>query len=162
MKFLFSILALLLTVKECDQKKSTEETSKTELVNNNETGRMQQEECTIEYTAMSRGFYKEIRVNSSTIAIKNTRGSEAVSHACSEELWGEIMAKLESLDVKNISKLEAPTQKRFADGAAIGKLRIIYKDTTYQSSEFDHGYPPEEIKFLCDKIVEISSNKKKE
>ncbi len=160
MKFLFSLLALLLTAKECDQKKSAKDTIKLEIVNNEEAARLQQEECTIEYTAMSRGFYKEITVNSSTIATKNSRGSEAVSQECNKELWGEILAKLESFDVENLSKLEAPSQKRFVDGAAIGKLRIIYKDTTYQSSEFDHGYPPKEIELLCNKILEISSDKK--
>ena len=162
MKFLFVIVTLLLAPKECDQKKSDKESAKTELVNNDETSKQQQEEYTIEYTAMSRGFYKEISVNSSTIAIKNNRSSEAVSRPCNKELWGEIIAKLEGMDVENLSKLEAPTQKRFVDGAAIAKIKIIYKGSTYQSSEFDHGFPPEEIKFLCDKILEISSNDKKE
>lgn len=161
MKFLFSILALLLTVKECDQKKAEEDTTKTELVNNEQNlKQQQQEDYTIEYTAMSRGYYKEITVNSSIISVKNSRASEAISQDCSKELWTEIMVKLDSMDVENISKLEAPSQKRFADGAAIGKLRIIYKDTTYQSSEFDHGNPPKEIELLCNKIIEISSDKK--
>ena len=158
MKILFSILVLLITVKDCDQKKSEEDKTKTEIVNDNEIAKLQQEAYTIEYTAMSRGFYNEISVNSSTISTKKNRGSEAISKACSKELWAEIMEKMKNIDVANISKLEAPTQKRFADGAAIGKLRIIYKDTTYQSSEFDHGHPPKEIRLLCDKILEISSN----
>ena len=160
MKFLFSILALLLTVKECDQKKSAEDKTKTELVSNNDTAKMQQEEYTIEYTAISRGFYKEITINSSTIAIKNSRGSEAITHECTQELWEEIKAKLDSIDVENLSKLKAPSEKRFVDRTAIANIKIIYKDTTYQSSEFDHGHPPKEIKPLCDKILGISNSKK--
>lgn len=159
MKILFSILALLLTAKECDQKKPEKDSAKTELVNTNEKATQQQDGYTIEYTAMSRGFYKEIIVNNSTIAIKNSRNAEASVQSCSKEVWDEMLSKLKSMDVDNLSKLEAPTQKRFSDGTAIGKLTIKYNDSTYQSSEFDHGYPPEEIKFLCDKLLEISDTK---
>ncbi len=160
MKFLFSILALLLTVKECDQKKSAEDKIKTEIVSNEKTAKQQQEECTIQYTAISRGFYNEININSSTISVKKGRTAELESKTCSKEIWDTIMNKLDSIDVESISKLEAPTTKRFHDGAAIAKIKVILKDTTYQSSEFDHGYPPKEIELLCNKILEASISKK--
>ena len=160
MKFLYIILVLLIAPKECDQKKTEKEsTSKTELVNTNKKATQQQDDYTIEYTAMSRGFFKEIIVTNSTVAIKNSRNEEASVQTCNREVWDEMLSKLKSIDVESLSKLEAPSQKRFYDGAAIGKLSIKYKDSTYQSSEFDHGNPPEEIKFLCDKILEISNSK---
>ena len=159
MKFLIIILALLLAPKECDQTKSEKDNaSKTELVNNEETARLQQEDVTIEYTAMSRGSYKEVHIKNAIITVKNGRDSKAISKSCSEEQWNDMMEELKSIDVTSLAKLEAPTQKRFYDGAAIANFKITIKDTTYQTPAFDDGIPPKEIKVLCDKILEISSN----
>lgn len=159
MKFLIVILALLLAPKECDQKKSEKDnTSKTEIVNNEQTARQQQEDVTIGYTATSRGSYKEVHIKNAMITVKNGRDSKAISKPCSEEQWNDIMKELKSIDVTSLEKLEAPTQKRFFDGAAIANFKITIKDTTYQTPAFDHGAPPKEIKVICDKILEISSN----
>ena len=161
MKFLFVILALLLAPKECDQKKSVEDTGKTEFVNNQDTA-TQQQECTIQYTAITRGSYKEVIIDGKTISIKNDRNSEPVVKDCNDELWKNIMQKVDSIDVKSLSSLVAPTEKRFYDGAAHANIKITIDEKTYESQEFDHGFPPEEIKILCDKILDISSNDKKE
>ena len=157
MKFLFSILALLLTVKECDQKKANKDSIKTELVSNEENLRQQQEDVTIEYTAVSRGYYKEVLIKNAMITVKNGRDAKVISKACSDEQWNAMMKELKSIDVTSLSKLEAPTQKRFYDGAAIANFKITIKDSTYQTPAFDDGIPPIEIKVICDQILEISS-----
>ncbi len=162
MKFLFSILALLLTTKECDQKKSEKvNTSKSEIVTNEETSRQQQEDVTMEYTAVSRGSFKEVHIKNAMITVKNGRDAKAISKPCSEEQWNAMMEELKNIDVTSLAKLEAPTQKRFYDGAAIANFMITIKDSTYKTPAFDDGIPPKEIKALCDKILEIS-NKIKE
>lgn len=159
MKILFSILALLLTVKECDQKKSEKDNniSKTEMVNSEQSARQQQEDVTIEYIAVTRGFYKEVHVKNAMITVKNGRNAKALTQPCSEEQWDAMMKELKNIDVVNLSKLEAPTQKRFSDAAAIANFKVTVKDSTYSTPAFDDGTPPKEIKAICDKILEISS-----
>ena len=159
MKFLIVILALLLTPKECDQKKSEKDNAtKTEIVNNEQTTKLQQEDVTIEYTAMSRGVYKEVQVKNAMFTVKNGRDAKAISKPCSEEQWNDMMTELKSIDVASLEKLEAPTQKRFYDGAAIANFKVTIKDKTYQTPDFDDGIPPKEIKVICDKILEISNS----
>ena len=58
------------------------------------------------------------------------------------------MQELNKIDLENLPNLKAPTEKRFYDGAAIANLNIIYKGKKYQTSNFDHGFPPMEIKRL--------------
>lgn len=159
MKFLFSILALFLTVKECDQKKADKDTIKEQIVNNEKTA-MQQQEYTIEYSAMSRGFFKELKLDGKTISIKNDRNSQPVIKECNEELWNSIMQKMDSINLKGLSNLVAPTQKRLYDGAAHANIRITVDGKTYETQGFDHGFPPEEVKFICDKLLEMSDDKK--
>lgn len=158
MKFLFAILAILLTTKECDQKKSDKESNKTELMNTEDAAKIQdqQEEYTIEYTASSRGFFKEIKINSSSISLKNSRTAELETKTCSKEVWDDILEKLKNVKIENISKLEAPTTKRFADAAPAASIKIVHNDSIYQSAEFDHGYPPKELELLCSKILELA------
>ena len=162
MKFLFIILALLLAPEKCEQKKSEVNSTKTEVVNNPETIRQQQKDITIEYTAITRGSYKEIIMDGKTISIKNSRNSEPVIRDCNDELWKNIMQKVDSIDVKALSSLVAPTQKRLYDGAAHANIKITMDGKMYETQGFDHGFPPEEIKFLCDKIIEVASNDKKD
>lgn len=177
MKFLFSILVLLLTVKECDQKKSVDdETSKTEIVSKEdvaketlkkedmaseklakeETTKQVQQECIIEYSALSRGYFKEIKINKSTITVKNDRASKAVTKPYDENVWKNVMAKLDSIDVKTLPNLVAPTQKRLFDGAPHAVFKVTIDGKTYTTSSFDHGFPPKEIESICNKIIEIS------
>jgi hypothetical protein len=60
--------------------------------------------------------------------------------------------KINKLDLENLTNLKAPTEKRFYDGAAIANLKIIYNGKIYQSSDFDHGFPPMQIKRVVEMI----------
>ncbi len=146
MKFLFSLLIALLTVKDCKHKKP-----------NN-----QQEVNSIEYTAMSRGFYKEVVVNNETISIKSDINSEPIVRSCTKEFWNDVRQIISNIDVKSMNSLEAPTQKRMHDGAAHANLKITIGGKTYETQGFDHGYPPKEIKSLCDSILETMVDSKKQ
>jgi hypothetical protein len=37
------------------------------------------------------------------------------------------------VELDSLSKLKAPTEKRFYDGAAIANLKITFKDKTYET-----------------------------
>ncbi len=159
MKLLFSLLALIFTTKECENKNSSNESSKTEIVNS-EKANAQEKEYTIEYSAISRGTFKEIKINNSSITVKKDRNSKPVTKECTKEIWSNFTKTLDEVDLKMLSELKAPTQKRLFDGAAHATLKVKVDGETYTTSSFDHGFPPEEIKELCDKLIEISVDTK--
>ena len=82
-----------------------------------------------------------------------------VTTKISEKDWNELIGYFEAINLDSLPTLKAPTEKRFYDGAAIADLKVTYKDKTYQTEAFDHGYPPEAIKKLVDKINSFAKNK---
>lgn len=108
----------------------------------------------IEYTANTRGFYQKIVIQNQIVSVSKDRsGTEKpIETKISDKDWKELTGCFERIELDSLATLKAPTEKRFHDGAAIGSLKIIYKDKTYESSAFDHGYPPEAIKKFVAKI----------
>lgn len=117
-----------------------------------------QEPIKIQYTAFSRGFYKQISMDKKTMTSSQKRGEKPSSKPCEEKHWNTITKLLKPLDVENISTLKAPSKKFQFDGAAIAHLKIIKGDKTYESAAFDHGNPPKEIENLVKEILSISEN----
>jgi hypothetical protein len=115
----------------------------------------------LEYTANTRGFYQKITIQNQAVTISKDRsGTEKpIATKISDKDWKELVAYFETIELESLATLKAPTQKRFHDGAAIADLKVVYKDKTYQTEAFDHGYPPEAIKKL---VTKINSFAKKE
>lgn len=78
----------------------------------------------------------------------------------SQNDWSKILEYTEQINVENISKLEAPTTKRFSDAALASHITITKNGTDYQSSTFDSGNPPLELKNLYTEIQRIIKTKK--
>lgn len=110
----------------------------------------------IEYTANSRGLYKNISIENKTALVTNRRDEKPVEIKITEKQWGILVAELEKVNLEAIPNLKAPTQKRFHDGAAIANLKIIYKGKTYESQTFDNGFPPEKIKKLVETVLSFT------
>lgn len=108
----------------------------------------------IEYTANTRGFYQKITVQKQKVAISKDRSNteKPVEIAISKKDWEALTAYFKSVKLDSLATYKAPTVKRFHDGAAIANLKITYKDKTYETTSFDHGFPPTEIKEFVDKI----------
>jgi hypothetical protein len=115
----------------------------------------------LEYTANTRGFYQKITIQNQMVAVSKDRSGieKPVETKISDKDWKELAGYFETIELDSLSTLKAPTEKRFHDGAAIATLEVRYKDKTYQTEAFDHGYPPEAIKKL---ITKINSFAKKE
>ena len=115
----------------------------------------------LEYTANTRGFYQKITIQDQTISVSKDRNGNVkpVATKISEKDWNELIGYFEAINLDSLPTLKAPTEKRFYDGAAIADLKVTYKDKTYQTEAFDHGYPPEAIKKLVDKINSFAKNK---
>ncbi|NNL15228.1 MAG: hypothetical protein HKO81_01135 [Flavobacteriaceae bacterium] len=116
---------------------------------------MQQKDYILEYSAITRGTFKEIIINSSSISIKKDRNSKPVTKECPNKIWSNITKTLDEVDLSKLADLKAPTQKRTYDAAAHALLKVTVHGETYTSASFDHGFPPEEIKVLCDKLTEF-------
>jgi hypothetical protein len=115
----------------------------------------------LEYTANSRGFYQKITIQDQIVSISKDRSGNVkpIVTKISDNDWKELIGYLESIELANLSTLKAPTEKRFYDGAAIANFDVVYKDKSYKSNSFDHGYPPEAINKI---IAKINSFAKKE
>ncbi len=116
---------------------------------------------TIQYTATTRGFFQKIIVTNQKATIFRDRNSEKNPEelTISNEDWKEIISFFEKIDLEKIPTLKDPTQKRFYDGAAIANLKIRYQDKNYETTDFDHEFPPAEINKLVDKIVSLGKAK---
>ncbi|WP_164515262.1 hypothetical protein [Flavobacterium ustbae] len=110
----------------------------------------------IEYSAMSRGYYKSIVVENKTVSIVKERNAEAVKSNIDNAKWNEIVSAFSKVNLEGLSSLKAPTDKRTYDGAAIGNLKITKDGKTYETPSFDNGFPPKEIEKLVNLLVAFS------
>ncbi len=113
--------------------------------------------ATLQYTATTRGFFQKIVVINQKATISRDRNGDKSPEeiVISDKDWKEIIGYFEKIDLEKVPTLKDPTQKRFYDGAAIANLKIRYKNKDYQTSDFDHGFPPVEIEKVVNKIVEM-------
>ncbi|MEN2398299.1 hypothetical protein GKZ90_0000790 [Flavobacterium sp. MC2016-06] len=109
----------------------------------------------IEYSAVSRGFYKKVFVQNKSVSVTNGRNEKAVESKIDQTKWNKITAEFSKLNLESIPTLKAPTEKRFHDGAAIGNLKVTTNGKTYETQGFDNGFPPKEIEKLVNLLVDF-------
>ncbi|MGZ0015913.1 META domain-containing protein [Yeosuana sp. AK3] len=122
------------------------------------TKKQEQANVTFEYSALSRGSYTHISINKKEVSVIHKRDSKPAVQPCSESDWNILIEALKPVTIENLEHLEAPSQKRLYDGAAIANLTILYNGTAYKSASFDHGNPPKEIEILVKEILSVSEN----
>lgn len=115
----------------------------------------------IQYTANTRGFYQQVTIinQKATISKDRNETEKPKTITISDADWKELASYFQKINLEDIPKLKDPTQKRFYDGAAIANLKIRYQDKNYQTTDFDHEFPPAEIEKLVNKIVELAKEK---
>ena len=112
----------------------------------------------IEYTANTRGFYQQITVKNQMLTVsKNRDGNDKlVAKKISDADWKELVDSFKTVELDSLPKLKAPTEKRFYDGAAIANLKITFKDKAYETTSFDHGFPPKKINKFVNTITSLA------
>lgn len=110
----------------------------------------------IEYSALSRGYYKKIVVQNQIVLITNGRDQQPIESKIDDVKWNKIKAEFSKISLDKLSTLKAPTEKRFYDGAAIGNLKITQNQKTYETAGFDNGFPPKEIEKLVKLLVDFA------
>lgn len=111
-----------------------------------------------EYYATSRGTYKKIIIEKDSISFSKKRGGKTLNIPCKEAYWDTLIKLCEDVDIENISNIEAPSQSFQFDGAPLARLKITSNGKTYESTPFDHGNPPKEIKALVKEILSSTEN----
>ncbi|RYJ43985.1 hypothetical protein [Flavobacterium beibuense] len=120
------------------------------------------DKISFEYEAITRGSYKKIIVKQDTVITIKDRGLEnVITKSLKNGEWNGILKSLEGIDLDALSEIKAPSVKHQVDAAPIANLKVIRGDKTYQSSSFDHGNPPQEIKDVVEKIISASDLQKK-
>ena len=116
---------------------------------------------TLQYTATTRGFFQKIIIINQKATVSRDRNGEKNPEeiTISDKDWKEIVSYFEKIDLEKVPTLKDPTQKRFYDGAAIANLKIRYQDKNYETTDFDHEFPPTEIEKLVTKIVSLAKAK---
>jgi hypothetical protein len=116
------------------------------------------ETAVIEYVANTRGFYQKITVQNQMLTVSKDRSEndKPVPTKIANADWKELVECFKTVELDSLTKLKAPTEKRFYDGAAIANLKITYKDKVYETTAFDHGFPPKEIKKFVNKITSLA------
>ena len=117
--------------------------------------------ATFEYTASTRGFFQKTTIQNKKAIISTDRNGEKFPEeiVISDKDWKEIIGYFEKIDLEKVPTLKDPTQKRFYDGAAIANLKVRYQDKNYETTDFDHEFPPAEIEKLVNKIVSLAKEK---
>ncbi|MGB1308273.1 MAG: META domain-containing protein [Oceanihabitans sp.] len=119
----------------------------------------QQTTNTIQYTAATRGFYTQVIINNGTISIQKDSSGKAnpETRKCSEDEITHLKTLLQNIDLKLLSTYEGPTKKRMYDGAANATLKIIgEKGESFETPNFDHGYPNSNIAAFVNAITKMA------
>jgi hypothetical protein len=140
MKIILSFLVIILITKDCN--------------NNTVSLNTQERDITIIFQASSRGSFEEITVSKDSFSISTNRTRKDITfYKTPTKDWNDILKLLEVIELDQLPNLKAPTSMRQYDGAAHSTLTIKSNSEKVQSSSFDHGYPPEEIKPLVEKLL---------
>lgn len=119
-------------------------------------------DLSIEYEAISRGFYQKMKVSKKTFVYsEDIAGKKSNTVKISNKQWREIVNLADKIKLKELSSLKAPSEKRKFDGAAHAQLKVFYKNDINESSNFDHGNPPVDIKDLVEYIINLSKSTNK-
>lgn len=160
MKILFSLLAIMMLNKDCDQNKSVDTSS--EAINSEKMSEATQAYTKIWYEATTRGFYEKIWVTQDSITVTNDRNHmTSMNYPTPAEDWNELMTLLKNVDVASMPDLEAPTTLRHHDGAAFATLAVFQNETETQSNSFDHGHPPKAIEAVVNKVLSMKEKHEK-
>ena len=115
-----------------------------------------QEKIRISYEASTRGFYERTWATRDSVSFSTDRNfNEIVSSKCKIEVWDVLISLLDEIDVKSLSKLEAPTKMHQVDGAAMATLTVEINRKTSETTIFRHGHPPKVFSSLVKKVLSM-------
>ncbi|MGJ5642741.1 hypothetical protein [Formosa sp. S-31] len=115
-----------------------------------------QNEVFLEYLALTRGSFLEIKIENHKILVKHQQHGPDKINDISDVEWDVLMDELHAVNLNELNTLKAPSEKRAHDGALSARLKVIDNNTIYVTPEFDHGNPNTKIKPLTDYILSLA------
>lgn len=110
----------------------------------------------VSYKAATRGANFEYTVNNEQIIIYSMGlDQKNGERAITLEEKNQVMALVNKIELDGIRTLVPPSNNSVTDRALIASLKVSIDGKMYESSSFDAGNPPKEIKPLIDKIVAL-------
>ena len=109
----------------------------------------------IEYKAATRGASKYISVSGDDC--QSDFLNKKSSFKTSKEDWEAILNLIDQIDFNRIENLERPSEISSTDSAMAASIIITFKDKTIESSLFDDGNPPKELKKIVAKLMSMVS-----
>jgi len=107
----------------------------------------------ISYEARSRGGSKTVHILENVCTYKTRKENRSIT--LSSEERKNIIKAISKIDLEKMKTLKSPTNKRISDGAMHATLKVKEGTKQYNSSNFDDGYPPAELKSLVDLLMKI-------
>lgn len=143
--FIITATTLLLTISSCKTKSilSKKSISKIE---------------TISLSEQTRGTNRVFTLSNGKLE-SSLNGNRTIKELPPND-WSKILEYTEEINTDDISKLESPSTKRYSDAALASHITITKNGSDYQSSTFDSGNPPLELRNLYNEIQRIIETKK--
>ncbi|WP_333693581.1 hypothetical protein [Flavobacterium sp.] len=110
----------------------------------------------VEYEALSRGFYKTIKIENKKLYVVKSRNDKPHEVSLSAKQWNSLVELFKEINLDELSNLKAPTEKRMYDGAAHARFAVTLDGKNYSTQSFDHGHPPVAIEKFVNKLTELS------
>lgn len=163
MKLVVCLFLMLITAKECDEKKAQTANSNQTEVNAEMIEKRIQDIDMVKYLAVSRGFHLEITLVGDRLEVATSRDvKSSKSYELTLEDKRELMHIMSEINVSTLPELEAPSKAHQYDGAAIATLEMTKGEDSYKTMAFDHGKPPKAIQALVDKMISIKDRMAKQ
>lgn len=113
----------------------------------------------IRYTAATRGYYYQVQVSPMVMQIRMDRNTpDELIYRVDAESWDGLLALIEAIELDKLESLKGNKESQAVDRSAYATLRVFTGEKEFQSTPFDHGNPPEEIKPLIDAVLLLAED----
>lgn len=114
------------------------------------------EKSTVVYEAMSRGFYRIIKIEDKKLYVASSRGEKPEEIKISKKEWADLVDAFKEINLSELNTYQALSSKRLVDAAPHANFKVQQKDKIYESQIFDHGNPPIEIENFVNKLISLT------
>ncbi|GLB53916.1 hypothetical protein NBRC110019_29570 [Neptunitalea chrysea] len=115
---------------------------------------------TFVYNKSTRRTNVTVTVTEKETIISNKSAGTLTETATMPQTWKTLTSLIKEVDLQGMSMLEAPTKKHYSDQLPAAYLSVTYKGHSYNSVQFDHGYPPAEIASVVNEMVSLTETNK--
>lgn len=116
----------------------------------------------IEFITATRGYQKQITINSKTITVKledhRQQGMAPVVREMKKQDWDHLLESLKDVTLAEIPLLKSPSMQRASDGARSSSIAITTNEGVIWSHEFDNERPHEKLQSLIDVITALDKD----